>query len=41
MSFVTTAPAPIITLSPIFTGNIVALDPILTLLPIIVSLSTH
>ena len=36
-SFVTTAPAPIIELLPIFTGRIVAFDPIRTLSPTIVS----
>ena len=36
MSFVTTAPAPITTLSQIETGKIVAFDPIETPLPIVV-----
>lgn len=36
MSFVTTDPAPIITLSPIITGKIVEFEPILTFLPTLV-----
>ena len=40
-SFVTTDPAPITTLSPILTGRIVEFEPILTLLPTTVSLSTQ
>ena len=36
MFFVTTDPAPITTLSVIFTGNMVELEPILTLFPIVV-----